>query len=44
MINELNSKSKIIYLDKDYVVEKAEEQVDFLNTVTKYNWHHDGSQ
>ena len=43
MINELNSKSKIIYLDKDYVIEKAEEQVDFLNTVTKYNWHHDGS-
>ena len=44
MINELNSKSKRIYLDKDYVVEKAEEQVDCLNTVTKYNWHHDGSQ
>lgn len=43
MIDELGSKSKIIYLDKDYIIKSQYEQVDFLNTVTKYNWNHDGS-
>ncbi|MBD7910988.1 MULTISPECIES: NAD-dependent epimerase/dehydratase family protein [Clostridium] len=34
----LNSKSKIIYLDADKVVENDKERLNFLDTYTRYDW------
>lgn len=43
MIEEMNSKSKIIYMGAEDIIKKEYPEVDFLKSVTRYNWNHDVS-